>query len=327
MAQNYCQNELTVSGPADDIAAFSSSVEGTEDLLSFQRLIPEPNLGMLGGSKGWLNWRITHWGCKWDALDVERSQNSRTGIAYNYDTGFGVALNPIREASRLWPELTFQLSYASPGEWVAGAVTFKNGLTVEERIGRYSDVCVDDPSGTEPDPLYLSPLSVVCGRLPLSDRGDAIVEFRRALLENGPREIENVENILLRLGDPDSTLAYCLHPATDTEHVWELLSRSAGDTRGGRVLLALRAGDDQRLATLARLISHLQGALITPGETLGESLDVLDRDGVARLRGILEAAENEGDIEGFTDTLMNLSPDWEGSGLDEFLDAAWRLHF
>ena len=327
MLQHYCQNELTITGPAGDIAAFSSSVEGTDELLSFQRLIHEPELGLLRGSKGWLQWRVTHWGCKWDAIDVERSQSSRTEIVYNYDTGFGAGVNPIREASRLWPELTFQLSYASPGSCFAGAVTFKNGLTVEERIGRYSDICADDPTGTEPGPVYLASLSVVCRRLPLSDRGDAIAEFRRTLLESGPGGIEDIETLLLRLGDPASTLAYCAHPETTVDHIWEILTRSMGDLHGCGLLLTLRAGGSPHVKVVATVLSHLQAAFIERSDPDDDRPGAVDREGIARLRAVLEAAEHKGDLEGFSDTLRGLSSNWENSCLEEFLDAAWRLHF
>jgi len=328
MLNHYCQNELTVTGPAGDVAAFAANVEGSEDLLTFQRLLPEPDIARLGGPKGWLNWRAAHWGCKWDALDVERTQSSRTEIVYHYDTGFSVAFNPIREASRRWPELTFTLSYASPGARYAGAVTFRNGAVVDERIGRYSDICAEDPSGTEPDPVFLTALSIVCSRLPLTDRGDAVEEFRRALVETGPGGIEDVETILLRLGDPGAVTEYCAHRDTTTERIWELLTRSVGDPRGGAVLLALRAGSDSRLKAIAAVLSHLQAALLCDEEVFeADGRDIVEHDRIAHLREKLEAAERNGDLDGFVETLQSLSLNWDDADFDAFLDAAWRLHF
>lgn len=327
MLNHYCQNELTVTGPAGDIAAFSAGVEGMDDFLSFQRLLPEPDIAGLAGPAGWTRWRTSHWGCKWDALDVERSQSSRTEIVYNYETGFNVATNPIREASRRWPELTFTLSYASPGAWYAGAVTFRNGHVVEEHSGRYSDICAEDPLGTEPDPVFLAALSVVCSRLPRVERADAVSEFRRALDEDGADGIEDAETILLRLGDPGSVTAYCAHPTTTADHIWELLTRSVGDTRGGAVLLALRAGNDPRLKVLAATLSHLQAALLSEDEAAEDGGHTVTLERIAALRTTLETAETTGDLAGFTETLMGLSVHWDSGTFDEFLDAAWRLHF
>lgn len=327
MFQHYCSNELVVTGPVADVAAFVHTVEGDEDLLTFQRLVPEPGFAGISGAKGWLNWRMAHWGCKWDALDVERSQTSRTAVRYNYETGFGVAVNPIREASFTWPELTFALSYAAPGDRYAGAITFRAGAVLEERRGSYSDISAEDPLGTEPDPLHFASLSVVCARLRLVDTADDVDAFRETLRADGSGRSEDAAATLLRLGDPGILSEYCRRPETGPDGIWELLARAVGDVRGGRVLLALRRNGDARLSLLAGVLSDLQPLLLTPGDVLDDGIDIADRDRISALRQKLDAAEREGDLEGFAETAKGLATNWDGSSFDDLLDAAWRLHF
>jgi hypothetical protein len=327
MTNNYCENELRIIGPAGDIRAFAQAVESDDELLSFQCLLPEPDIGLLGSPQGWLNWRMTNWGCKWDALDIERSQSTHTEIVYHYETPLGPALNPIRQASKRWPDLTFLLGYAIPGSGHAGMFHLDGGRVIEERTGSYDDICVSDSENGSSGNGYTGTLTEACQRLPKSARSEVGGDVRLALESDGPRSVENIENILLGLGDPELVLRYVTHSATDDELTWKLIACAVGDIRGGTLLHALADSGNPRTQTFARTASHLQSALLTPQELLGSNRDIVAYDRVDALRKILEQADEAGDLLGFTETLEGIARGWAGSDFEEFLQASWRLHF
>jgi hypothetical protein len=327
MGNNYCENELRIVGPAGDISAFAHAVESDDELLSFQRLLPEPDIGALGSPQGWLNWRMTHWGCKWDAIDIERSQRSHTEIVYHYETPLGPALNPLRQASKRWPDLTFILGYAIPGSGNAGMVHLDGGRIIEERVGAYADICVSDSENDDTGHGHLGTLTEACRRLPESARGDAVGEVHLAFDADGPGSVENVESILLGLGDLGLIARYTAHAPDEDERTWRLITRAVGDIRGGAVLLALAASENVRTRTFARTASHLQSALLTPQELLGDGRDITAYDRIDAVRRILEQADEAGDLRGFAETLEGIARGWAGNDFDEFLHACWRLHF
>jgi len=321
MTLHDCHNELRVSGPPRQIAEFLRGGETDDELLSLDRLLPEPDIGMLGGDRGWCNWRVTHWGSKWDASDIERSQ-SRHGLVYHFQTAWLPPVNPVREASRHRSDLTFELSYASDGDGYAGRVLLRGGCVLEENSGSHADVTLSDASGRR-DQLRGS-LSSACRELPEPASRQTAAALRDLLRDGGARSVEDLDQFLLSLGDPDLVREHAR--SLDRDALWELLTTAVGDLRGGTVLLALRA-DGGPAALLARSASHFQGALVEPGLLVDAGHRRASCERISLLRSALETAEESGDLPGFVDTCEGLARNWVGDDLGEFLDAAQRLHF
>lgn len=327
MLHNYCDNELEITGAADDVAEFVTCAESDEELLSFASLLPEPDIGGLGGTKGWFNWRIVNWGSKWDALEVERSQRHRDHIVYNYQSAWAPGLNPIRVASLRWPELTFVLSYASHGGGFAGRITFRGGYTVEELAGSYEEVSAAGPDGIENDGVWRATLSDACALLAPSGAADAAAAIRQAIGEDGPRAVADVERLILSVNDPALALQYLAHPECSADAIWTLLALAVADLRGGTVLTALRASQNPRTALIGKAFTHLQASLLSPADSDEGRTNQVDEERFTCLRDALETAETAGDLEGYVETLQALSRNWSGWEIDEFLEAASRLHF
>jgi hypothetical protein len=105
---NWCQNTLSIRGDDDRLDALAEAVADTEQPLSLNRIVPEPEpddpavivtdtqlaralFGELGSEQqeqatalmpllrsgdasGLINWRLVNWGCKWDVIfDVEET--------------------------------------------------------------------------------------------------------------------------------------------------------------------------------------------------------------------------------------------------------------
>ena len=74
---NWCENELLIAGPEDEVNKFIETSKKGDDFAIFENHIPTPNLE----NDGWYMWRLNNWGCKWDVDDPTlRYENTRDGI-------------------------------------------------------------------------------------------------------------------------------------------------------------------------------------------------------------------------------------------------------
>ena len=137
---NWCENSLEVFGDTADIIKFANDCEGNIDgedvVLSFNSIIPEPTYEDYLKTDDWYNWRIDSWGVKWDANYVSRSFGPES-IAYDFDTAWGPPDAFVVESSRLYPTLTFVLTFAEPGMDFSGRLTFSNGYLNDCKEGDY----------------------------------------------------------------------------------------------------------------------------------------------------------------------------------------------
>lgn len=107
---------------------------------------------------GWYDWRVRHWGTKWDAnfegpfmalgaetADVDKTVAAQgvsgiTGfIVYKFTTAWSPPAEWLRATAEQEPQLTFTLRYGEPGNNFAGELKFSGGeeehdlaLSVEE---------------------------------------------------------------------------------------------------------------------------------------------------------------------------------------------------
>jgi hypothetical protein len=128
----FCQNRLTVSGPGEELQSFVDRVQTDEQPLSFETVAPTPAEFL---KQGWYEWRIEHWGTKWDAEfeDVtEPLRIRRTRATYVFLTAWGPPVEWLQPASEAYPELTFRLDYADQGGAYSGVREVRNGEVLQE---------------------------------------------------------------------------------------------------------------------------------------------------------------------------------------------------
>lgn len=124
---DHCRNRLTVTGPVDVLASFVARVQTDEQPLSFETIAPTPQELL---KSGWYEWRIEHWGTKWDAEfeDIgEPLRVRRTRATYVFLTAWGPPVEWLRRASEAYPELVFRLDYADEDGLHSGVHEVRNG--------------------------------------------------------------------------------------------------------------------------------------------------------------------------------------------------------
>jgi len=129
---DLCRNRLTASGDTRALAAFVDRVRTDEQPLSFESIAPTP-ADLL--KEGWYEWRIEHWGTKWDAEfeDVtEPLRIRRTRATYVFLTVWRPPVAWIERASEAYPALTFRLDYADLGGSFSGVKEVRGGAVVRE---------------------------------------------------------------------------------------------------------------------------------------------------------------------------------------------------
>jgi len=104
-----------------------------------------------GESGSWYEWRLSNWGCKWDAsfggpfialggaeMDVEASVEALGGtitptcLIYKFDTPWGPPTEFLHTIAPRFPSLSFELKYGEPGNDFAGRIVYEKGEFVLE---------------------------------------------------------------------------------------------------------------------------------------------------------------------------------------------------
>lgn len=117
---NVCDNRLAISGPPEIVMELVRSVEGPEEALDFESLIPVPDeidgpAGQALGESGlpvWYEWARIHWGVKWNAWGGRRRGYGRTGrVRYRFFTAYGPPDAFLDQVAASWPQVTMELEF------------------------------------------------------------------------------------------------------------------------------------------------------------------------------------------------------------------------
>jgi len=144
---NWCHNQLTVSGPADEVKQFKETAVGHSpwlsaaevgrekpDPLNFHSLFPVPEELMNAGyNEAAYHWERDNWGCKRGARDTQILDEWDGGVIYEFDTAWVPPLEFIEHISKDWPRLTFDLEYDECGIGFTGSA--------QAQAGKLSDHC------------------------------------------------------------------------------------------------------------------------------------------------------------------------------------------
>lgn len=132
---NWCDNHMTIYGPADKVLDFVGGVEAMTERSFIKKYAPlnpdDPDFYDY-------DLAIEKWGTKWGDCNLSMpSSDKMTGltadehgnitISINFDTAWGPAAEGIVTVSERWPTLVFGLTFNEPGMDFMGSIIFVNG--------------------------------------------------------------------------------------------------------------------------------------------------------------------------------------------------------
>lgn len=174
MCPNWCENELTVSGPdlkyfkifakygsveqPEIVAGELLEREGGKSLIDFRVFIPYPeefaepdrktreyckeHKGFVapfkdGYNSGGYEWCIQNWGTKWGASETEIIKETSRSVRYTFQTAWSPPIPVVREMSRKFPSLRFRIRFWEGGMGFQGNWIFKAGKDIKHEEKDY----------------------------------------------------------------------------------------------------------------------------------------------------------------------------------------------
>ena len=145
---NYCDNRLTVSGPTSEVMRFINDVDGDKTDLDMARLLPppeeirDPDPRYL--SREEYDWRVKHWGTKWDIEGGYRSVNTDNGTSqavYSFWSAWSPIVPFVEFAADKYPDLNFDLVYAEGGMGFVGHWSNDPNVSWERDFDDFGEFC------------------------------------------------------------------------------------------------------------------------------------------------------------------------------------------
>ena len=157
---NWCQNQVTISGPRpviDEIKAILADTDNDSRLLKWMRPMPPDQ------EENWYDWCVTNWGTKWDVTNVfVQDDTEEDAVTFAFDTAWG----PPVEAFRHWAEqdgrVTYRLSFIEEGLMFVGWDSYDGEyfdtdiVNHEDDAERYWEIAAEEfgmEREEEPEPL------------------------------------------------------------------------------------------------------------------------------------------------------------------------------
>ena len=145
---NHCHNRVTIYGSGndtDETRAQIAKIKGIfEDENIFTHFIPEPDWPNTPNKDGelpvkqespwlsyrfpstntadqrWYDWRLQNWDTKWDAYDVEITDNGPDQLEVQFNTAWSPPDSVCNAMREMYPDLSVSWFYDEPGCEIAG---------------------------------------------------------------------------------------------------------------------------------------------------------------------------------------------------------------
>jgi hypothetical protein len=168
---NWCENELTIVGPAEEIEACLARIStGVQRPFDFRAVIPMPDevaatktvtwsvvdgeavlvvkpedpegidaaeLVRKYGAKDWYDWSLRNWGTKWNAFEVEL-RRVEGPLLLTFATAWTPPRPVILALAVSFPALTFTLDFWEGGVGFCGSFVVKGGDVLLDTTAQYS---------------------------------------------------------------------------------------------------------------------------------------------------------------------------------------------
>ena len=141
---NWCDNTISISGPAEKVSQIYQQLITDENTGLCQVLYPAPEemfTGNLGekerkecakkGIPNWYDWQTSNWGTKWDTADgdwqYEEAGDGEAILTGSFQTAWGPPIGVYEHCDEAHDDLYIEAMYYEPGCAFAGKWDSGNG--------------------------------------------------------------------------------------------------------------------------------------------------------------------------------------------------------
>lgn len=132
---NWCDNELTISGPITRVKECSAAIGSKANRVDFQRIVQMPLF-----VEDEREWCREHWGTKWNAhgaIGIVDELGNEAEAEFEFATAWSPPLPIIKTLGERYPDLTFTLVYYESGMAFHGRYRVEGGRVEEDVCGVY----------------------------------------------------------------------------------------------------------------------------------------------------------------------------------------------
>ena len=155
---NWCDCRATIEAPPETIAEIRKILESEEPAL-LGWMVPEP---VYEGDQDWYNWRIDHWGVKWDISSPYIIDEGTSYITFEFTSPWGPPVEAFYTWAREHEGVEFNLDYFEPGVQFVGSAIYQDECFDDDCVagnvnhGMYKEMAFDlfgYEEEPEPEPL------------------------------------------------------------------------------------------------------------------------------------------------------------------------------
>jgi len=136
---NHCANRIEIQGEAKDVAVVKKFLQGKDTCFDFNNILPMPEelentlvpvpdpetfknrrLRKLYGTDSWYDWKILHWGTKWNSFNGEIADMDDEYLVYKFDTAWSPPEPVIHALREKFKDVSVSAFFDEPGMEIAG---------------------------------------------------------------------------------------------------------------------------------------------------------------------------------------------------------------
>jgi hypothetical protein len=153
---NHTESLLTLKGSPKELERFLEVASGEslkesqlkedlnveQELFTFESFIPMPStilrddiIGNGRDDNNWYDWRIEHWGTKWDAYSVSIKKEfniKKPYVKIYFQTAWAPVPKVIKKISEMFPELAIKYAFLDEGGGFCGWEKYKAGKLMSD---------------------------------------------------------------------------------------------------------------------------------------------------------------------------------------------------
>lgn len=140
---NYCWNKVRIGADKDTITLLK------ETEFSFEKLFPQPEFAPIpdasGNDERWYDWRIEHWGSKWDRFDYKLKHAGEGGLEIEFTTAWAPPTEFFKHLLEKYPDIWLKCDWSEEGGQAGIFIGYTNDkkAVVADEFG-WQDWCMEE---------------------------------------------------------------------------------------------------------------------------------------------------------------------------------------